>query len=190
MARVRGRLVMNAVDYVVQRFGREAHERVVAALPQDHWGPFVGPLHETSWEPAADVVAYLETARRLLAHGEAGFFREAGRHAGRVEREIQGYAPMVKDPVTAMRLAPKVWSSFYDEGRAEVTEVGPHEALVRILDFAISPVFCERTCGAWEALASTPELRAAVSETQCVHKGAPGCEFRVVWTPVPEAAGR
>lgn len=183
MARVRGRLVMNAVEYVVQRFGRDAHERVVAALPRDHWGPFVGPLHETSWEPAADVVAYLDTARRLLAPHEAGFLREVGRHAGRVERDAQGYAPMVRDPETAMRLAPKVWSSFYDEGRAEVNALGPREALVAILDFAESPLLCERTCGAWETLASTPELQATVTESKCVHRGAARCEFHVVWTP-------
>jgi hypothetical protein len=183
MARVRGRLVMNAVDYVVRRFGQAAHEQVVAALPREHWGPFVGPLHETSWEPAADVVAYLEAARRLLAPGEAEFFRDAGRSAGRIERESQGYQPMVKDPATAMRLGPKIWSSFYDSGRMEVEVVGPREGRARIFDFAVSPVLCERTSGAWEGLLSNAELRADVSEVRCVHRGDGHCELHVVWTP-------
>lgn len=174
---------MNAIEFVVQHFGHEAHERVVAALPEAHWGPFVGPLHETSWEPAADVVAYLEAARGLLRPDQADFYREAGRFAGRVERQLQGYQPMVRDPITAMRLGPKVWSSFYDVGHLEVTVAGPLEGWARIRDFRVSPVLCERTCGAWEGLLSTNELEAEATETLCVHRGAEYCEVHVLWAP-------
>ena len=186
MARVRGRLVMNAVEYVQKRFGREAHERVLQAMPREHWGPFVGPLHETSWEPAEDAVAYLDTARRLLAPGEEGFFRDLGRFAGRIERQKQGYEPMVRDPATAARMGPAVWSSFYDTGRLEVDIQSPLEASARVLGFAVSPVLCERSCGAWEGLLSSQTFSAAVTEARCVHRGSEYCEIRVRWTPVSE----
>jgi len=190
VARVRGRLVMNAVEYVVQRFGRAAHERVIAALPKQHWGTFLGPLHEASWEPAMDAVAYFETARALLAPGEEAFYRDAGRFAGRIERQVQGYQPMVKDPATAIRLGPKVWSSFYDEGRLEAIVISPTEGLARIFDFRVSPVLCERSCGAWEGLLSSPELDASTTEVCCIHRAAPHCEIRVMWTPAaPQSVG-
>jgi hypothetical protein len=120
----------------------------------------------------------------MLAPGDEDFYREAGRFAGRVERQLQGYQPMVRDPATAMRLGPKIWSSFFDAGRLEVEMAGALEGSARVLDFEVSPVLCERTCGAWEGLLSTAELRADVTEQRCVHRGDDCCEFRVVWTPI------
>jgi hypothetical protein len=133
-----------------------------------------------------DAVAYLDAARRLLAPGDDGFYRNLGRYAGRTERRAQGYEPMVRDPATAVRMGPAVWSSFYDSGRLEVEIVSPLEARARVLDFAVSPVLCERSCGAWEGLLSSETLRATAAETRCVHRGSAFCEIHVRWTPAPE----
>ena len=57
------------------------------------------------------------------------------------------------------------------------------EGVARIHDFAVSPVLCERTCGAWEGLLSSDALEAAATETRCVHGGDAYCEMHVVWTP-------
>ncbi len=183
MPYVRGVMLLNAVAFVRDAYGSGAHDRVIASLPARHCGRLLGTLRDASWEPAEDLVAYMEAARALLAPDEPTFFRRLGRFAGERERNAQGYRPMVADPSTAMRLAPVIWSSFYDEGRLEVVVSGPREATTHIHGFRVSRVLCERTCGSWEGLASTETLEARVSEVACAVEGAPACEMRVVWVP-------
>lgn len=60
--------------FVRECFGTGAHERVLQALPERHWGTFHGPVREASWEPVADVVAYMEAAHRLLAPDDDDFY--------------------------------------------------------------------------------------------------------------------
>lgn len=179
---VRGVMVQNAVRFVRETHGDAAHDRVVASLPHEHCATFLGPVRDASWEPAADLVAYMARARDLLAPGDPTFVRRLGFFAGRLERTKGGYRPMVADPSTAMRMGPVIWSSFYDAGRLEVTVKGPREAETRILDFDVSPLLCERSCGAWEGLTGSDEQPATAVEVCCVHRGGDYCRIDVTWT--------
>ena len=181
---VRGVAVLNAMRFVREAYGPDRHDAVVAALPPAHQATFLAQVREAAWEPLADFVAYLEVAERLLAPEDPGFFRELGRFAGRLEREASNFGVMVADPVTAIRMGPTVWRSFHDCGRLEVEVLGPREGLARLFDFPASRALCERRCGAWETLVSTPDMRAEVSELRCQLDGHPVCETRVVWRPV------
>jgi hypothetical protein len=183
VANVRGVIVLNAVRFVKERHGDDAHQEVVAALPGEPRRTFLSTLRDAAWTPAAHLAAYLETAQRLLAPDNPLFCRELGRFAGRLERAKQGFEPLVVDPLTAMRMAPVTWRSFWSAGHIQVFRRGPLEAIARIHGFAVSPVLCERSCGAWEALVSSEELSAAAREAVCVHRGGAFCEIHVTWGP-------
>lgn len=181
MANVRGVTVLNVIRYVRETHGSDGHQAVVEALPEPHRATFLGTIREASWEPVADLAAYLETAQRLLAPGDALFFRRVGRFSGLLERGSQGFQVMVADPSTAMRMGPVLWRSFFDAGRLEVEILGPHEAITRVFDFPASRALCDRRAGAWEGLLATPELRVEVAETRCGLSGSDFCENQVLW---------
>ncbi len=180
---VRGVAVLNAIRFVRETRGTGRHDEVVAALPAARRAVFLAQVREAAWVPLDDFVAYMETAQRLLAPHEPGFFRELGRFAGRLEREASNFGVMVVDPLTAMRMGPMVWRSFHDSGRLEVETVGPLEGLARVHDFPASRAMCDRRCGAWETLISTEQLQAEATETLCQLGGHPFCQTRVVWRP-------
>ncbi|HLA77825.1 MAG TPA: hypothetical protein VJU18_09635 [Vicinamibacteria bacterium] len=181
MASVRGVAVLNAIRYVRESFGPNPHQAVVKALSEPHRATFLGPIREASWKPVEDLIAYLETAQRLLAPADPLFFRRVGRFSGQLERASQGFEVMVADPSTAMRMGPVVWRSFFDAGRLEVEILGPREGMARVFDFPASRALCDRRSGAWEGLLSTPGLRVEVTETRCCLSGSDFCENRVLW---------
>lgn len=182
---VRGVAVLNAIRFVRETRGPGRHDEVVAALPAACRAVFLAQVREAAWVPLDDFVAYMETARRLLAPDEPGFFRELGRFAGRLEREASNFGVMVVDPLTAIRMGPLVWRSFHDSGRLEVETLGPLEGLARLHGFPASRAMCDRRCGAWETLTSTEQLQAEATETRCQLGGHAFCETRVVWRPRP-----
>jgi len=189
MPKVRGAMVLHAVRFVRETYGPEAHERVLKRLPPEHWGTLLGPVREASWEPVADLVAYMEIARALLAPGDPDFFRSLGAFSGRLERESAGFKPLVADPSTSVRMAPTTWRSFYDQGHVEVKMDGPLEARARIFGFPASEALCERRVGAWASLVSYAEMTATAEELACGRNGSPFCEVRVTWTPAPARGG-
>lgn len=176
--------MLNAVRFVRETYGPDRHDAVVALLPVPQRTTFLVQVREAAWEPLDDFVAYMDAAQRLLAPGDAAFFRELGRFAGRLERLASNFGVMVADPATAMRMGPTVWRSFHDCGRLEVEMLGPREGLARLFDFPASRAMCGRRCGAWETLTSTAELRAEATEVRCQLDGHALCETRVVWQPV------
>ncbi len=178
--RVRGSVLLSSAAFVRQRFGPEAHERVVARLRPEHQAAFTADLREGSWKPVEAVDAYMEAARRLLAPGDASFFREMGRFAGEQARRSV-FASMVRDAETAARMLPTMGRVVADQGRAEVVQAGPGELRARISGFPTTPALCERRVGAYEALFGSAEAPVEASETACVLQGSPWCEIRVVW---------
>jgi hypothetical protein len=183
MPKVRGAMVLHAVRFVREIYGEDAHERVLKGVEPQHWGTLLGPVREASWEPVEDLVAYLSAARALLAPGDPAFFRTLGAFSGRLEREAAGFKRLVSDPSTAVRMAPRTWRTFYDQGHVEVMTDGPLEARARIFGFPASEALCERRVGAWASLVSYPGMGAVAEELVCGRDGSPFCEVRVTWTP-------
>ncbi len=179
--------MLNAIRFIRDTVGPAAHDEIVAALPAVHATTFRGLIREASWEPLDDFVAYLETAKRLLAPTDSGFYRRLGRFSGELERQASAFKVMVEDPSTAMRMGPTVWRSFFDVGRLEVEILAPREGTARVFDFPGCRALCDRRCGAWEGLLSTAALSVEVDESLCRADGHSFCEHHVVWRPVEHA---
>lgn len=182
MANVRGTTILNTVRFVKERYGFEAHDRVVRELPRKHWGTFLGSVREASWKPAEDLAAYMEKAREILAPGETEFFRDVGRMAGQLNRDT-AFVAMFRDPEIATRQAPVIWRAFWDAGRLEVMSRTDNEIVIRIHDFPQPHrALCDRIAGFWEGSFSAWGARnAKVVETACVLEGDRYCEMRARW---------
>jgi hypothetical protein len=178
--RARGTLFLNSVDFVRETFGPSAHARVMMELPAERCGPFLGSLREASWKPVVDLVAYMETAHRLLAPDDADFHRKMGRFAGRRDRETRAFGVMLSDPTTSAKMAPKLWRAYFDKGRLEISDRGPAGATVRIHNFPTQRVICQRIAGSLEG--QQGNFAAVAEEKACVLDGDRHCEFRVTWS--------
>lgn len=185
MARVRGRDLIDAVVFVSETGGREAHDRVLKALGAGVPDAFRSDLRESAWYPLEALTTYLRMAHRVLAPDDPLFFRKQGFFAAQREKATF-LGPMVATIESRARLAPTMWKLFYDVGYLEVVGDSPETTLGRIHDFPVSPELCERFCGIWEGIAATPERGARAEETRCVRRGDAFCEFKVEYDPEPE----
>lgn len=181
----RGVAVLNAIRFVKERYGEDAHATVLRALPSSRWGTFLGELREASWEPLEDFSAYLEAARRQLAPADAEFYRELGRFAGGLERKKAAFGIMVAEPSTSMRMGPVIWKAFFDIGELQVLIHSGREAVAVIRGFPASRALCERLRGAWEGLLATEQLEVVTDERACAARGDDRCEIGVGWRARP-----
>jgi hypothetical protein len=182
VAQVRGRDLIDAVLFVGETQGREAHDRVLKALGPEALAAFRSDIRESAWYPLEALTIYLRTAQRVLAPEDPRFFRSQGFFAA--QREKATYlGPMVATTDSRARLAPTMWKLFYDVGRLEVVGDKPETAVGRIHDFPVTPELCERFCGIWEGMATTPGRRARAEETRCVRRGDAFCEISLAFDP-------
>jgi hypothetical protein len=179
MANARGTLVLNSIAFIRERFGPEAHDKVLAALPRQHAGTFLGPLYEGAWKPLEDLLAYMETARKVLAPRKAHFYQSMGEFAGERDRKSTAFSIMLADFDTAARMAPLLWRSFFDAGRLEVIEKHASGATLRVYDGPASAALCERVTGSLAGQTGDPTVR--VEQVACRVDGRPYCEFQMRW---------
>jgi hypothetical protein len=184
VAHIRGSSVLSTVRFVREHFGANSHAKVLEVLPARHCGTFLGPVREASWEPVEDLVAYMETARRLLAPDDQTFFKKIGVFAGHQTRD-SGFKSLLGDsPEAAFKRAAVMWRSFYDVGRLEVASQAPGEIVARIREFPdTSRALCQRITGFWEGcLHVVGTEQPHVEERICALDGGAYCEMRVTWT--------
>jgi hypothetical protein len=186
MARTRHTLLVNTIEYVSERFGTDAHARVVGALPAAR-APRARPS-DAAWDPLEDLVAYMEAAQRLLAPDDAEFFRKLGYFAGCRDRATRAISVMVADLDTAMRMAPVIWRSFLDVGRLEVVAYAATGATLRLSDVPARPSVCQRVMGSIAGLLAVAAPGIRVAETACTSRGDPHCELRLAWGAAPGAS--
>ncbi len=174
---VRGRDLVDAVAFVEESFGPEAHPHVLAFMAPPERASFEAPLKLLRWYDLQALVGYLVTARSVLAPADDDFYRRQGYFAG--QRQKAGLlGRMVATPEMRMRMAPTVWHMFYDIGRLIVVGTDPATAAGQIHGFPATPELCQRFRGIWEGTASTADRPAVASETLCVLRGDPCCRVQ------------
>lgn len=184
---VRGSFLLASIRFVRERYGPQAHERVLQALPVAARAAIETELREAAWKPLEHALAYMQAARELLAPGDGQFFREMGRSAGRAGRE-SGFGVMVTDPDRTVRMFAVFSRAIVDFGRVEVVEHGAHDFRARFHGFPPVPALCERRVGAYEELLHSPGTAVSVVETACTTAGSPYCELHVRWEPALASA--
>jgi hypothetical protein len=170
-------MLLNSEAFVRDRFGAAAHQRVLAGMPPESTPRFSTSLPDGARVPMEQLVAYMKTARALLAPDDGDFFREMGRFAGARDRDERAFSHMVADRATILRMMKVLWSTFYSEGTFEILESDEQSATGRAVGFTGDPVLCDRICGVAET-----QLRVArIEHVACVFRGDPACAWTVWW---------
>jgi uncharacterized protein (TIGR02265 family) len=183
VSRIRGQTVLNTVRFVKQRFGDDAHARVLQALPAEAAGMFLAPIGDSSWKSLPHTVAYMRAAQALLAPADATFHKELGRFSGRATGESSFRLFIGGDPQTAVTRSAFIWRFLYDTGRVDVVESSPGGITIRLRDFdAGDRAWCQRIEGFLEAVMEIAGAREPqVVERECIHLGAAHCEMHGSW---------
>ena len=130
---------------------------VLQMLPAS--GTSLSAVREGFWTPLEDLVAYMETAKAVLAPGDRDFYRKMGFYGGSHVRALPvGIA--LSEQMRALRLYRMLWRTFFDAGDLEVIEACPEGAILRIRDFPSAAPFCQRLLGSVET------VRVAKSESR------------------------
>jgi hypothetical protein len=183
MARVKGTAVQSSLRYVRERFGEEALQAVLAALPAAH-AAAVSDVLASSWHPMESFLRFMQEAKRQLGGGEPDVVRNMGRAS--CDYGLTGvYRVFFKlgSPEFIISRGARVFSSYYDSGRLTVPESRDGRAVAEVASLeGGAPEFCERMLGWMERtleLAGAKGLRSAHS--LCVHRGDPVCRFEGDW---------
>ncbi len=180
MPNVRGRDLIDALDFVRHSYGEAGLSKAIAELALGARAVFGGTLREAEWYSLEHLVSYLVTAKRALARNDDDFCRKEGFYAGQ-RQKASFLGVMVATPEARERTAATVWRMFYDVGRLKIVGEGPGAAS-QIHDFPTTPELCQRFAGIWEGIASSAEQKAVAIHTRCVLRGGDCCEFRIQYT--------
>jgi len=177
MTAVRGTFALNTFDFIRGHYSPAAHIMVLQMLPGQPRRS-LSEARETSWTPLEDLVAYMETAKALLAPGDPTFYRKMGFYGGSHMRALWvGIA--VSEPTRALRFCATLWRTFFDAGRLEVIEACPAGAILRIHDLPSPASFCQRFLGSVEGILSLSAIPVRVEDRACACRGDAYCEIFV-----------
>jgi len=180
---VRGMTVHSTAHFVRERFGPEAHARVMDGLPLEVQLTFHEDVRDAAWRPLDHVAAYMRLAHLRLAPGDDAFHRLIGRYSGDRIAKSPFRTMLGTSPLSAVGRANFMWRFLYDTGRPETVSKRPGEIVVRIVDFPNGDrIWCDRICGFLESLTEAAGGRQAeVREIACRAQGAAHCEVRGTW---------
>jgi hypothetical protein len=166
----------NGIAFVESEYGPAAHERVLKALPPDVAAAFkdrIGPGH---WRPVSHGIAYMETAKTLMAPKDDAFFERMGLFSGAAHRETH-VALMLHDRQRIAPMLRRLWRGYCDQGELVVVNADEATLHFRLVGLKVAPSFCQRLLGS--AMAHFQGHGA--THTACVFRGAEACEFSIAW---------
>jgi hypothetical protein len=183
-ARVKGTALLSTKQFLVERYGADGMQRVLAALEPTEHDLFERRLQAHLWYPFDHWIHLCEAAARLFAGGELSLCREMGRYGGLKDLPVAvPHLMQGGDPLKVVAFAPQLWTLYYDSGRVEIRDARPGYFEMYILDFAQPHEgHCLRVAGWIDACI---ELYRATGRTElvtCRARGDAECKLRATWT--------
>ncbi|MFQ5766414.1 MAG: hypothetical protein ACE5ID_00290 [Acidobacteriota bacterium] len=188
MSHVKGSNLLSRMQFVIDRFGPEAWEKVLNALPNGEGARLSPRILPSSWYPFT-LYNHLDMAIcQVLAGGKLGICQEMGADSAR--RALAGtYRIYLKDgPAALLRRLAVLHRTFYDAGKMEVTSLDDGHSVIRN-----SYVPCSTRTNCLVAAgfyATVVELcggrNVRVTEGNCSAEGARDCLFNILWETGPQ----
>ncbi len=179
---VKGAAIQSRLEFVRERGGEPAVQRVLARLSEDDrkaaahvlpgmWYPF--ELNERLDEAVAAEIGIGE--RVFLLMGE----KSAAHNLGAVHRAFIDQ----KDPHGLLRRASQIYQTYYDSGRRTYESLGERNARLTTLESVnVSKHDCLTVVG-WhrKAIEMCGGSNVRVTESKCRAEGAEACEYICEW---------
>lgn len=178
---VAGPAIQATYNYVQERFGKEALEKVLKHAAFTEPG-VPSTVLISSWYPFSLYQSLGEAINQTLGTGDYQILRELGAFSAEQGFKLFG-AAAPKTPQNLMSQIKTVfWPSYFDFGSVEILQPAPNDFLLRLLNIPQSRTLCQRIFGfALKGLQLTGAKNINYEETGCLCKGSPHCEFRGAW---------
>lgn len=184
MSNVKGSNLLNRFAFLRDRFGPAAGKRLIEVLAPEDAARLKPRILATSWYPF-DLYNRVDRAIcEVFAGGDLNMCREMGADSAR--RALSGtYRAFLKDgPGPLLQRLAGLHSTFYDEGRMEVTLLDGGRAIIRDTYVPQSTrTNCLVAAGFYRTVVELCGGRAVrVTEGGCSANGASHCLFNVIWS--------
>lgn len=183
-ALVKGNQIKIAKEFILQKFGADAVDRVLRHLDEKSKQVVSKRNLDAGREPEEAFMAYVAAVEKAFGKGDYQLCREMGIYLAK-ESMPKFYRIFMKlgDPLFIIKRASQVWSQIHNTGRLEVAAVSEKSASARLIDFKFSnKAFCAMLQGFFQG---TLELCGSgnifMREVNCITEGAEFCEFIGSW---------
>ena len=184
MAQVKGSMLVARLQYVRERHGAAAQERLLASLPAPDEAFLRGSLLPHGWAPYETFVSMSVAIDQMFGRGDMALCYELGRHAAGVNLPtLYKIFYRLGTPLFVFRKAARLWEVHYDSGRLIPIQEGPTTVRLRICDFADPhEAHCLSVKG-WAArsVELSGATLVALDEDRCRRRGDAACEFVLGW---------
>jgi predicted hydrocarbon binding protein len=183
--KIRGGILLARKAFVLENFGREAWDGVLATLPVEDRAVLRGVLIQIGWYPF-ELNEHLDQAIfSELGKNDSSIFESIGAKSAR-ENLSGSQNPFIQpgNPQAFMKQAGIIYKFYYDTGRREYEVMDSASGILTTYDAeTYSKVDCLTVIGWYkEALKMCGAREADIKETQCRAKGDPVCRYEIHWS--------
>ena len=193
MSRIKGAAIRARLEYLREKHGDDALQRVIETLDEMDQVILGGTVLPSIWYPFQVLANFDEAACRLLGDGDHSLFEAAGEHVGEQHaRSIYRVFFKETEPSRVLRLASCIYANYYSGlGRLSLRsdDDGRHERLVIQGAPGTARPNCVTAMAYFKSvLASCTGMTVEARETRCTCWGDEACEFEFGCEQVLERA--
>jgi uncharacterized protein (TIGR02265 family) len=184
MVQVKGAALVARKSFVVEEFGEEAWDRVLASLPAADAEVLRGVVLTSGWYPFELNERLDEAIGATFGDGGVEIFERIGARSAVANLEGPHAAFLAKgDPERFLQTTETIYRFYYDKGRRTYEPTGPGEGVITTHDAeAFSRADCLTVIGWYKkALGMCGAKRVQITEESCRAEGGETCRYRVRW---------
>lgn len=183
--RIKGFVLTSRINFVRERFGDDAWDKVVAALPREDAEKLGGVILPSSWFPVELEARLDDAVIRVIGGKSEEAFRELGRQSA-----IQNLAKFQtaflkgKTPQTFLEQTPSIYKIYYDAGSREYQPSGANAGTLITTGAENVTVGDCLTIIGWheQALAMVGAKNVKITHPVCKARGGTVCRYEVSWS--------
>jgi hypothetical protein len=186
MVRVKALGVLDCRNYITERYGAAAHDKIRTAMrPEDRDIVYSPDTLAVTWMDLNAVINHLLIFDTVIGNGDGKADEAMIRDLA--NRHFKGiYSIMFKSasPKDVVKKFAQIWNRYYDHGESEVNFVDDKNVLIKVLNCPGLPRYHERLVIPYleELLRLCGAKDIEITQPECIATGAMQCLFKVSWT--------
>lgn len=181
---IKGFILHSRKEFVIENFGIEAWEKVLASLPDQDRSVYQGFIMTSNWYDFEIGKRLDEAIVEVLGKGSDNVFEEIGRKsAKRHLGSIHAGFLTPGDPQAFLQKTSTIYDFYYDKGYREYDQTGPNSGIFTTYQAETFSVPDCLTVIGWykEALEMCGAKNVRIEEKNCRAKGDDVCQYHVEW---------
>jgi hypothetical protein len=182
---IKGAILESRLQFVRERFGAEAVEQVLTALPNPVQSVLRKPLNSSGWYNFQICLHLDDAIVRVIGKGDPRLFEEMG--AASARQNLGGTQKFYLDPGNPqgfMLRAPLIYNVYYDKGWRDYKPTSPTSGVMTTYEAdTYSEADCMTVMGWYkQALKMCGARNVDIVEETCRSRGGDCCKYVVSWS--------